>query len=188
MLEVKVRSIVNEAVGINCFELVDPHGRELPPFKAGAHIDAMIPGNFVRQYSLCNDPRERFRYVIGVLKQDDGRGGWKAMHTMMRAGDLLKISRPRNNFSLTESASQYLLIAGGIGETPMMAMVEKLKSTDAKFTMHYCARSPDRMAFKVCFEVRRAPRTRTRRLVSVRLLPSTVARSSVEADQTAPSV
>ena len=100
MLEVKVRSIMNEAVGINCFELVDPHGGELPPFEAGAHIDVMIPGNFVRQYSLCNDPRERFRYVIGVLKQDDGRGGSKALHTNVRAGDLINISRPRNNFPL----------------------------------------------------------------------------------------
>lgn len=148
MLEVKVRSIMNEAVGINCFELVDPHGGELPPFEAGAHIDVMIPGNFVRQYSLCNDPRERFRYVIGVLKQDDGRGGSKALHTNVRAGDLINISRPRNNFPLIEEASRHLLIAGGIGVTPMMAMVEKLKSMNANFTMHYCARSPDRMAFK----------------------------------------
>jgi ferredoxin-NADP reductase len=148
MLEVKVRSIVNEAIGINCFELVDAHGRELPAFEAGAHIDVMIPGNFVRQYSLCNDPRERFRYVIGVLKLDDGRGGSKAMHTSIRTGDSITISRPRNNFSLIESANRHLLIAGGIGVTPMMAMVEKLKSTDANFTMHYCARSPERMAFK----------------------------------------
>jgi vanillate O-demethylase ferredoxin subunit len=61
---------------------------------------------------------------------------------------LITISRPRNNFSLIEGAGRYLLIAGGIGVTPMMAMLEKLKSTDANFTMHYCARSPDRMAFK----------------------------------------
>ena len=148
MLEVKIRSIVNEAVGISCFELVDARGCELPPFDAGAHIDVMIPGNFVRQYSLCNDPRERFRYVIGVLRQDDGRGGSKAMHTGVRAGDLITISKPRNNFSLAEAANQYILIAGGIGVTPMMAMVEKLKSTAANFTMHFCARSPDRMAFK----------------------------------------
>jgi len=148
MLEVKVRSIVNEAVRVNCFELVDPKGRELPPFEAGAHIDVMIPGNFVRQYSLCNDPRERFRYVIGVLEEEHGRGGSKAMHNRVRAGDLITISEPRNNFALVDGASRYLLIAGGIGVTPMMAMLEKLKSTNANFTMHYCARSPETMAFK----------------------------------------
>jgi len=148
MLDVRVRSIVNEAIGVNCFELVDPHGRELPMFEAGAHIDVVIPGNFVRQYSLCNDPRDRFRYVIGVLREENGRGGSMAMHNSVRAGDFITISEPRNNFSLIEGAGRYLLIAGGIGVTPMMAMLEKLKSTDANFTMHYCARSPDRMAFK----------------------------------------
>src|SRR5215472_17125088 len=148
MLDVRVRSIVNEAIGVNCFELVDPHGRELPMFEAGAHIDVVIPGNFVRQYSLCNAPRDRFRYVIGVLREENGRGGSMAMHNSVHAGDFITISEPRNNFSLIEGAGRYLLIAGGIGVTPMMAMLEKLKSTDANFTMHYCARSPDRMAFK----------------------------------------
>jgi ferredoxin-NADP reductase len=148
MPEVKVRSIVNEALGVNTFELVDPHGRELPPFEAGAHIDVMVPGNFVRQYSLCNDPRDCFRYVIGVLKEENGRGGSKAMHNGVRAGELITISKPRNSFPLVEDADRHLLIAGGIGVTPMMAMLEKLKTTNANFTMHYCARSPDTMAFK----------------------------------------
>lgn len=148
MLQVRVRSIVAEAVGINCFELIDPLGRELPAFEAGAHIDVMVPGIGVRHYSLCNDPRERSRYVIGVLRQDDGRGGSKAMHTRVRAGDLITVSAPRNNFALVAGARRHLLIAGGIGVTPLMAMVQQLEATGAAFTMHYCARSPDRMAFK----------------------------------------
>ncbi len=148
MLEVKVRSVVNEALAIKCFELVDPLGRELPPFEAGAHIDVMIPGGFLRQYSLCSDPRDRRRYLIGVLKEETGRGGSKAMHESVRAGDLIMISRPRNTFALIEGAKRYLLIAGGIGVTPMIAMLETLKSRRANFTMHYCARSPERMAFK----------------------------------------
>lgn len=72
MLEVEVRSIVNEAVGINCFEFGDPHERGLPPFEAGARVDVMVPEDFVRRYSLCNDPRERLRYVIGA-RREDGR-------------------------------------------------------------------------------------------------------------------
>jgi vanillate O-demethylase ferredoxin subunit len=148
MLEVKVRAVVDEAVAVKCFELVDPFERELPPFDAGAHIDVMIPEAFLRQYSLCSNPEDRRRYLIGVLREETGRGGSKAMHDKVRPGHLITISRPRNTFALAEAAERYLLIAGGIGITPMMAMLETLKSRKANFTMHYCARSPERMAFK----------------------------------------
>jgi ferredoxin-NADP reductase len=148
MLEVKVRAVVDEALAVKCFKLVDPFERELPPFDAGAHIDVMIPGDFLRQYSLCSNPQDRRHYLIGVLREETGRGGSKAMHDSVRAGDLITVSRPRNTFALVDSAERYLLIAGGIGVTPMMAMLETLKSRKANFTMHYCARSPERMAFK----------------------------------------
>ena len=103
MREVGVRAFTNEAVGINSFELVDPHGRDLPAFEAGAHIDVEIPGmpdRSVRQYSLCNDPRERMRYVIAVQREDKGRGGSKAMHQLVLAGDSILVSDPRNHFPL----------------------------------------------------------------------------------------
>jgi ferredoxin-NADP reductase len=148
VLNLRVRSITNEAVGINSYELVDPVGRELPSFTAGSHIDVHVPPSFVRQYSLCNDPRERHRYLIGVLKAEDGRGGSKAMHMNVRPGDLISVSPPRNNFPLAEEAKKHLMIAGGIGVTPMMAMIERLKTCDADFTMHYCSRSPDKTAFR----------------------------------------
>lgn len=148
MLEVKVRAVVNEALGINSFELIDPHGRELPPFEAGAHIDVMVPDHAMRQYSLCNSPEERMRYVIAVLREEKGRGGSKAMHDLVHAGDLIDVSKPRSNFRLFESASRHLLIAGGIGITPLMSMVERLDVIGAEFMLHYCARSPERMAFK----------------------------------------
>jgi ferredoxin-NADP reductase len=148
MFEVRVRAIVNEAVRINTFELVDPQGRELPRFQAGSHIDVMVPGFATRQYSLCNDPRERMRYLIGVLRLDDGRGGSKGMHNVVRAGDSILISSPHNHFALDESARRHLLIAGGIGITPIMAMIERLKAIGADFTLHYCARSPAHMAFR----------------------------------------
>jgi vanillate O-demethylase ferredoxin subunit len=148
MLELRVRSITNEAAGINTYELVDPAGGDLPPFTAGCHIDVHIPGGFVRQYSLCNDPAERRRYLIGVQNVSDGRGGSAALHGSVRAGDLLKVSAPRNNFSLAPGAKKHLLIAGGIGITPMMAMLEQLQSTGEHFLLHYCTRSPERTAFR----------------------------------------
>ena len=148
MLTLKVRSIVNEALDINTFELVHPGGEALPRFTAGSHIDVLVPGGLVRQYSLCNDPSEDTRYVIGVLKVRAGRGGSLAVHDSVHAGDEISVSVPRNNFQLVESAGRHLLIAGGIGVTPMMAMVERLDALGADYTLHYCTRSPEQTAFK----------------------------------------
>lgn len=147
-MKVKIRRITNEARNINSFELVAPDGGELPPFTAGAHIDLHLPGGYIRQYSLCNDPREKRRYQVGVLHLPDGRGGSKAVHRELRAGDEIEISEPRNNFQLKEDAARHLLIAGGIGVTPMMAMVERLRVLDAEFELHYCARGPEIAAFR----------------------------------------
>ena len=148
MLTVKVRCIENQAAGINTFELVDPAGNALPPFTAGAHIDLHLPGGFVRQYSLCNSPRERHRYVVGVLNVQDGRGGSRSLHTNVRAGDLLRISSPRNNFPLAEEAERHLFIAGGIGVTPMMAMLEHCEVTQADYQLYYCGETPERTGFR----------------------------------------
>lgn len=148
MLSLKVRSIVNEALDINSFELVHPHGEALPRFTAGSHIDVMVPGGHLRQYSLCNDPREETRYVIAVLKLWDGRGGSLGMHENVRAGDEIVVSAPRNNFELVESARRQILIAGGIGVTPLIAMVERLDVLDADYTLHYCTKSPEHTAFR----------------------------------------
>ena len=147
-MELRVRRITNEAEGINTFELVDPDGSDLPAFAAGAHIDVHVPGGFLRQYSLCNDPRERRRYVVGVLDDPAGTGGSRAMHRSVRAGDRITISHPRNNFPVREEAKRHLLLAGGIGVTPMMAMIERLEATGADFTMHYCTRSVAQTAFR----------------------------------------
>ena len=148
MLELRVRSVTNVATGINTYELVDPAGGDLPPFSAGCHVDVHIPGNYVRQYSLSNDPAERKRYVIGVLNAADGRGGSKAMHAMVHAGATIKVSAPRNNFPLGEGARRHVLIAGGIGITPIMSMVRVLESRGSEYVLHYCSRSPERTAFR----------------------------------------
>ena len=148
LLNVRINSIRYEAQDINSFELIDPTGRPLPPFTAGAHIDVHIDSDTIRQYSLCNDPAETERYVIAVLRDPKGRGGSVALHEHLRTGDLITISRPRNLFALAMEASHHLLLAGGIGVTPMMAMIETLSRSTASFEMHYCTRSFERTAFR----------------------------------------
>jgi vanillate O-demethylase ferredoxin subunit len=116
MLNVKVKTKWDVAEDICAFELVDVQGNSLPPFMAGSHVDVHIPGNFIRQYSLCNSPSETGRYVIGVLKDPASRGGSKAMHDL-EEGSLLSISEPRNHFPLADGSDHSILFAGGIGIT-----------------------------------------------------------------------
>ena len=136
-----------EAAGILSFELASPDGHDLPPFTAGAHIDVHIAAGLIRQYSLCNDPVERHRYVIAVLRDEGGRGGSIAMHEKVHVGQLLPISHPRNAFALNASTGHTLLMAGGIGITPLLAMAQSLSAARRDFTMHYCARNVERAAF-----------------------------------------
>jgi vanillate O-demethylase ferredoxin subunit len=149
-IQVRVAHKNTEAEGINSYELVPVDGAPLPPFEAGAHIDVHLdahPGGLVRQYSLCNAPGETGRYVIGVLRDADSRGGSQAMHDHIDTGSVLHISAPKNHFPLVE-AKRSLLLAGGIGVTPILAMAETLAAKGADFEMHYSARSPERAAFK----------------------------------------
>ncbi len=144
----RVSAIADEAADIRTFEVVDPEGIDLLPFTAGSHVDVTPPGGPIRQYSLCNDPAERHRYRFAVLREPAGRGGSLLMHERVRVGDLLQVSAPRNHFPLDESAGQHLLIAGGIGVTPLLAMVQRLQAIGADFVLHYCTRSPERTAFR----------------------------------------
>jgi len=146
-IEVKVASKTNEADGICSYELVPTSGGELPAFEAGAHVDVHLPDNLIRQYSLCNPPIETHRYQIGVLRDAGSRGGSEAMHDRIDVGTVLRISAPKNHFPLVD-AKRTLLLAGGIGVTPILAMAETLASKGAAFEMHYCARSPEKAAFK----------------------------------------
>ncbi len=146
-MQLRVRSITYLAEAINGYELVDPRGRDLPRFAAGAHIDLRL-GGLLRQYSLCNDPAERRRYCIAVLREDASRGGSRRLHDTARVGDLLEVSMPRNNFSLDAAAERHLLIAGGIGIAPIMSMIAELRRRRADFQVHYCTRSAARTAFR----------------------------------------
>jgi len=146
-IDVRVAAKVCEAEGICSYELVRVDGAPLPPFEAGAHIDVHLGDGLVRQYSLCNAPHETRRYLIGVLRDPGSRGGSAAMHDAVHAGSVLTIGVPRNHFPLVD-APRTLLLAGGIGVTPMLAMAEALAAKGAAFEMHYCARSPERAAFR----------------------------------------
>lgn len=133
------------ATDICLFELAPAQGTTLPPFTAGAHIDVHI-GGFVRQYSLCNSPTERDVYRIGVLREPASRGGSVAMHACV-PGTTLEISEPRNHFPLEAQATHSILLAGGIGITPLMSMAAHLHETGGSFELHYCSREPQRAAF-----------------------------------------
>ncbi len=147
-LSLLVRQIRFEATGINSYELVDPTGRQLPAFTAGAHIDVHLPDGLIRQYSLCNAPSERHRYVIAVLRDENGRGGSKALHAGLRVQDMASVSHPRNNFGLVAHARKVILLAGGIGVTPLKAMAHALEEAGVPFAMHYCARNDGCIAFR----------------------------------------
>ena len=147
-LDVRVTRVTEEAEGIRSFEFALPQAGELPGFTAGSHLDVHLPNGLVRQYSLCNDPRETHRYVVAVLREPAGRGGSACMHDVVREGDDVTITAPRNNFPLHENAERHLLIAGGIGITPMLAMARRLADLGADYTLHYCTRSPERTAFR----------------------------------------
>ena len=145
LLTVIVAAKIAEAEDIAAFELTGPGG-ELPAFSAGAHIDVEVAPGLLRQYSLCNNPRERSRYVIGVLKEPASRGGSTGMHALT-PGASIKISAPRNHFALEPTATRSVLLAGGIGVTPLLCMAEHLSDIGADFELHYCSRSPSRAGF-----------------------------------------
>lgn len=145
-LQVRVARRREEADGIASYELVRADGGPLPPFSAGSHIDVHLPGGLVRPYSLCNDPIDPAHYRIAVLRDPASRGGSVAMHELVREGDGLTISEPRNHFPL-HTAPHTVLVAGGIGLTPLLCMAQRLQATGASFELHACNRSLARSAF-----------------------------------------
>lgn len=147
VIRVRISQIRREADDILSFEFVRPGGEDLPVFSAGSHIHVEIGDGLKRQYSLCNDPSETHRYLIAVLREEEGRGGSKAMH-QLQEGRELYISSPENHFELADrGVKSHLLLAGGIGVTPMMAMIDELERRGAPYLMHYCTRSLEKTAF-----------------------------------------
>ncbi|MDR0225214.1 MAG: PDR/VanB family oxidoreductase [Burkholderiaceae bacterium] len=137
-----------EAQDICSLELQALPGQSLPAFTAGSHIDLHLPGGLVRQYSLCSDPGDTGRYVVAVLRESASRGGSAAVHEHLEEGQEISIGAPRNQFVLHAGRpARHVLLAGGIGITPLLAMARQLAHEGADFALHYCARSRERMAF-----------------------------------------
>jgi len=141
LLSVQLRAIRYEAENVSSFELTPVEMRELPPFTAGSHIDIHLRAGLVRSYSLCNSQDERHRYVIGVNRDRNSRGGSRHMHEQLQVGQMLSISVPRNNFALKEDAPHTVLVAGGIGITPMLAMVRRLQALGRSWELYFAARN-----------------------------------------------
>jgi ferredoxin-NADP reductase len=147
MIEVRIKSITHEAQGIHSIELRPMPGHELAPFDAGAHIDLHLPNGLIRSYSLVNSPQERLRYVIAVHRDPQSRGGSRYVHDELRVGHTIAIGAPRNNFRLEENAPHSVLIAGGIGITPLWCMIQRLEALGRSWELHYGARSRACAAF-----------------------------------------
>ena len=147
LIRVRVAARQDEALDICSLDLVPVDGSALPAFSAGAHIDVHLPGGLVRQYSLCNPPGETHRYRIAVLRDAASRGGSATVHDQLQVGTVLDIGTPRNLFELAPSAPHHLLLAGGIGITPLLAMAEQLGAQGGGFTLHHATRSRERTPF-----------------------------------------
>ena len=148
MMPLRVTRNEKIADGIHLFELRDANGGALPEFTAGAHIAITVPSGLLRKYSLCNDPAERERYQVAVKREVGGRGGSIDLIDNVKAGDELMVAAPVNDFGLPPRASDFLFIAGGIGITPMMAMIRQVQAAGKRFRLFYCTRSPETTAFR----------------------------------------
>ncbi|MBO1073219.1 PDR/VanB family oxidoreductase [Roseomonas marmotae] len=148
LMTLRVARAEPAADGIQLFELRHPQGADLPPFTPGAHLSVRVPSGAMRNYSLCNDPHERDRYVIAVKREEKGRGGSVGLIDGTQPGASLDVSAPRNLFELDLRAPEYIFVAGGIGITPILAMIRYLKAEGGKpFRLFYLTRAATSTAF-----------------------------------------
>ncbi len=133
--------------GLTKYEFRPVGGGDLPEWQAGAHLDIVVAPEFLRQYSMSGDPADRSKYQIGVLLEDEGRGGSKLLHRIFNEGRKIFISKPINHFPLDAHAPFSLLMGGGIGITPMIAMAHELHKAGRDFALHYSGRSRSMMGY-----------------------------------------
>lgn len=143
-----VSRLWHETPNVLGVELRAPDGAPLPAFEAGAHINLLLPNGLARQYSLANDPNDRDRYQLGILKEPNGRGGSSWIHENLKVDGVVDILSPQNHFPVPKGAERYLLIAGGIGITPLLAMIETFRHGNLPFRLFYCTRGPEDVAFR----------------------------------------
>ena len=146
VVQVQIRKAAQHTDLITYYEMVAVNGAPLPAWSAGAHLDIVVAPEFLRQYSMCGDPRDSSVYKIAVLKETKGRGGSALMHRIFTTGRKLFVSKPINHFPLHESASYSYLMGGGIGITPMIAMAHELHHQGREFELHYSGRSQSTLA------------------------------------------
>jgi vanillate O-demethylase ferredoxin subunit len=146
-LRLRLVAIRYAAEGINLYELAPTDGTPLPPFAAGAHVDLHLANGLVRQYSLCNAQEERHRYVVGIKRDAGSRGGSSFIHEQLKVGSVLDVGAPRNHFALFEDAPHTVLVAGGIGITPIACMARRLARLGRSWELHYSVRRREEAAF-----------------------------------------
>ena len=142
-----IHTLRYEAKDTISVELRPQEGTQFPAFTPGSHIDLHLPNGLVRSYSLSNSSEESNRYVVGVLRDRASRGGSRSVHEDLKVGKPIVISEPRNHFALDESAGHTVLVAGGIGITPLLSMARRLKAAGKSFEMMYFARERACAAF-----------------------------------------
>jgi ferredoxin-NADP reductase len=152
-LVVATRTLAAE--GVVSLSLRRPDGGTLPAWAPGAHIDVLLDGDdgedgddgvLIRQYSLCGDPADREAWRIAVLREPRGRGGSAYVHDRLREGTTVRVRGPRNNFPL-RPAARHLFVAGGVGITPILPMVEAAEAAGADWRLLYGGRTRTSMAF-----------------------------------------
>jgi vanillate O-demethylase ferredoxin subunit len=147
LIDVRLTSISFAAEGIHLFEVRPVGGGRLPSCDAGSHVDLHLPNGLVRPYSLMYPGHEPDRYVVGVRRDAGGLGGSTFMHDALRVGSLLRVGQPRNAFPLDEQAVRTVLLAGGIGITPILSMVRRLEALGREWSLHYAVRTRADAAF-----------------------------------------
>lgn len=147
LIDVRLADIRFAARDTNLYEFRHVDGQKLPAYEPGAHIDLVLPNGLIRQYSLIVPDAEPESYTVGIKRDPASRGGSRYIHDQLHVGKTLKISAPRNNFPLREDAEHVMLIAGGIGITPIWCMVQRLEKLGRSWTLYYSCRSRADTAF-----------------------------------------
>lgn len=146
LIDVRVTEIIDESENVKSLRLVRTDGQPLGVYEAGAHVDVVGPTAITRQYSLCSTPEDPDSYVVAVKREENSRGGSEALHAL-QVGDIIQISRPRNLLQIIPDAGHHVLMAAGIGITPMLSIARYLDVHGQDFDLHYFARSSEDAAF-----------------------------------------
>jgi ferredoxin-NADP reductase len=141
-----VRHRSTPAEGVVVLDLGHPENEELPRWEPGAHIDLILDDGLTRQYSLCGDPNDSSVWRVGILLDPNSRGGSRYVHDNLNEGATVRVRGPRNHFPLVDTP-HYRFIAGGIGITPILAMLEAVQRAGGDWTLLYGGRTKASMAF-----------------------------------------